>query len=134
MKKIILSLLAVGLIGGGIGYYQYNRPLATMSESKAAITTDAQTLFNAYEINETDANAKYNGKVVSVAGKVKEVTKAEKVTIVLETESAMSSVLCNLDPTAQHAKIDFQPGETVKIKGECTGFLMDVILERCIVE
>jgi hypothetical protein len=134
-KNLFIGLTVVGLIGAAIGYSLWNKPQKNMVSAKTEISIDAQTILTAFETAENEANTKYLDKVIAVKGKVKEVkNEGGKICISLETESAMSGVLCNLDPLSQHAKTTFAVGEEVVFKGVCTGFLSDVVLERCVVE
>jgi hypothetical protein len=134
-KNLFIGLTVVGLIGAAMGYSLWNKPQKNMVSAKSEISIDAQTILTAFETAENEANTKYLDKVIAVKGKVKEVkTEGGKTCIALETDSPMSGVLCNLDPLSQHAKTTFAVGEEVVFKGVCTGFLSDVVLERCVVE
>jgi hypothetical protein len=37
MRKIILILLAIGVIGAGIGYYMVNKPVPSLEKKKADV-------------------------------------------------------------------------------------------------
>jgi hypothetical protein len=132
-KKIIIGLIAIGLIGGALGYALWNKPHQNMAAAKVDLTIEAQTLLTAFENNENEANIRFLDKIIAVKGKVKEVkNENNKVCVILETESMMSGVMCNLDNLTQHTKTTFQVGEEVVFKGVCTGFLSDVVMERCV--
>lgn len=132
-KNLFIGLTVVGLIGATFGFYLWNKPQKNMNLAKTELSIDAQTILTAFETAENEANTKYLDKVVAVKGKVKEVkNEGGKICIALETDSPMSGVLCNLDPLSEHAKTTFSPGEEITLKGVCTGFLSDVVLERCV--
>lgn len=127
MKKIILSLIALGVLAAGYGYYLYNKPVEGAVNKKADVTITATQLVSDYEADETKANAAYLGKVVEVNGKVAQVTQEEgKTKIHLESESPMSAVICEMQQPEGSASI--KAGDEIKIKGQCTGYLSDVIL------
>ena len=88
----------------------------------------------AFEDNELDANTKYLDKIMEVSGTVKEVNTGGKgmVSVTLDTESGMFGVICQMDNLTQHDRLDFKEGEKIKLKGICTGVLMNVILVRCV--
>lgn len=127
MKKIFIILLALGLIGGGIGYYLYNKPVASLENKKADVEVTAAQLITDYEADETTANEKYLGKVVQVSGTVAEVAEADgKKKINLDTGNPMSMIICELEDGADAGSV--QAGSTVSMKGLCSGYLSDVIL------
>ncbi len=133
MKKAILIILLLGLaIGGGVGYYLWNKPHKDMSKADAAYALDANQLFSDFESDEAAANEKYLGKVIAVSGTVFQVLPGDKTTVVLETENGIFGVKCELDPFCKVSFPDYKVGETVTLKGECTGYLGDVVLVRCV--
>lgn len=136
MKKYILyGILLVAVVGSVVAYRMYNKPFANMEKAAADFTVDAKAFYSEFEADEAAANTKYLGKVIEVSGAVREVKKDEagKVSIVLDSGSELAGVVCELDELSQHPKTDFAPGDQIKIKGNCTGILMDVVLVRCVV-
>lgn len=132
MKKILIFLLIAAAAGGGVAYFMWNKPHENMEKAKADVSIDAGQLFNEYNADQTAADAKYLDKTIAVSGKVKEMSKEEGgVKVILET-GADFSVVCTLDPMVQHARTDFATGEQVSFKGKCTGFNLDVQMERCV--
>lgn len=133
MKRILYSVLALIIVGAGVGYYMWNKPHENMQTAKVDLAVDAVTLFNEFNTDETTATAKYLGKVVDVTGKVKETTKTEDGTVKVSLDSGSDfGVFCELDPLSKHPRTDFPAGETVTMKGVCTGFSFDVQLTRCV--
>ena len=134
MKKYLKYILLLGVLGGAFGFYMYNKPHQDMTKSTADLKLSSTQLFADFEENETTANVKYLDKIVEVSGRVKEVSQDENgmTSLTLETESDMFGVICQLDNLTKHARTDFKEGEEVKLKGICTGVLMDVVLVRCV--
>ncbi len=129
MKKIIIPLIILGLIAGGIGFYMYNKPVASLEKKKADVTITAEQLLADYEENEQTANDKYLGKVVEVSGKVAQVTTDNgKDKVLFETSNPISMVIAELDEG--NSATGLQVGEQAKVKGMCSGYLSDVILVR----
>jgi len=129
MKRIILPLLALGILAAGIGYYMYNKPVERLENKKADISVTADQLLADYESNEKDADARYLGKIVEVSGKIAEITKGEEINkIHLETSNPIAAIICDLDKGNYPG--DLKAGDQTKIKGLCSGFLGDVIIER----
>jgi hypothetical protein len=127
MKKVLLVILAVVLAAAGIGYYLYNKPVASLERKQADVVVTASQLIADYEADETAANAKYHGKVVQVSGPVSTITDEGGVQKVhLDTGNPMSMVICELeDGATPPAAI---AGSEVTVKGMCSGYLSDVIL------
>jgi len=134
MKKIALILLALAVVGGGIGFYFFNKKVPSMAGEKSDVAVEATKLFQAFEADENAAYAQYGGKIVTVRGTVREASSLEDGTpkVILETGSDFG-VSCEFDPNTKHARTTFQAGETLTIKGECAGLNLDVQLARCVV-
>ena len=134
LKKIVLLLLAAGLIGGSVAYYLWTKKVPSMAGEKSELVTSAEQLFTEFANDETAATTKYVGKIVTVSGKVRESSKMEDGTpkVLLETGSDFG-VSCEFDPNTKHAHINFQPGTMLTLKGECAGLNLDVQLARCVV-
>jgi len=127
MKKILILLVVLAAIGVGVGYYMYNKPVESLERKKADVITTADQLVMDYESNEGTANEKYLGKVVEVSGKVAEITNEEgKQKVILGTSNPISNVICELE--SKKAPGNLKAGESVKVKGMCSGYLSDVIL------
>lgn len=133
MKNILIILLLLGLVAAVVGYYMYNKPVESLRNEEPAFRVSADTLFAAYEQDEAAANARYLDQVLEVQGKIASVnTDTSGLSLTLQTGSAMFGVICKLeDKSAEES--NFIIGQQVRLKGQCTGFLMDVVLIRCTV-
>jgi tRNA_anti-like len=131
MKKIIYAVIALALIGGAYGYYEWNRPVASNAEKTAEMTISASDLEAAYTANEADANTKYNDKLVQVSGIVSKIeNEAGKTSIYLNTNNPMAAVICELEKDSDVSNI--KDGDNVTIKGKPTGILSDVVMVQCV--
>jgi hypothetical protein len=127
MKKVLLAVLILGVIGAGVGYYLYNKPVASLENKKPDVEITAAGLIEAYEQNEKAADSLYLGKIIAVSGKVSEMVNQEgKVKINLETSNPIALIICEMETgvNADQVKV----GADIKIKGVCSGYLSDVIL------
>jgi hypothetical protein len=134
MKKVLIVIAVLAVIGAAYGYYLWNMPQENMMNKKADSSVSATQLFKDFSANEQAANAKYLGKAVAVTGVVKSVEKEETgggVQVALETGDSFG-VVCELDPLSKHPRMDFPVGGKVTFKGNCTGFNFDVQLTRCV--
>lgn len=131
-KKLLFFTGIVLLCLAGRGLFLYNKPHGGVGDTKADVAVTSADLYHQYNADETTANAKFMDKIITVTGVVSEVSQADKTcTILLKNKEDGGGVSCNL---FNHPNALVKEGETVTIKGRCTGFLMDVALTGCEIE
>jgi DNA/RNA endonuclease YhcR with UshA esterase domain len=130
IKKIIIGILVLGIIGAFIAYKMYNKPHVNVEEASADISITADKILNDFSSDENSANLKYLDKIIQVNGVISEIN-IEKGIITIETNDDFGSVLCHLSEEASRKISKLQEGQIILVKGICTGFLMDVILVKC---
>jgi cytochrome c-type biogenesis protein CcmE len=133
MKPYVkIALLAVLLIAGVslvIGLSMYFKKHSDLASTKPDYVITATALQKEFEDNEKTASEKYIKKVIEVSGIVASVSQDSSHTnISLKTESDLSSVICTFTGSDLS---NLKTGENVTIRGECSGFLMDVLLNYC---
>ena len=117
----------LGMIGAGVGYYMYNKPVASLENKKPDVEVSAVKLISDYEADEKNADGMYLGKIVEVTGKIAAITVEEgKTKVQIETGNPMSMIICELEEGSEAGSI--KAGDEIKIKGMCSGYLSDVIL------
>ena|SRR5436190_16754789 len=134
-KTIILVIvLAAVAVGGLYGLKEYNREPEGAGSLVTKETIDAGELLKAFQEDEKAATGRFVGTVeqaIQVNGTIRAIAPAEgdKMNVVPETGDALAGVVC------EFAKADvpqaWKAGSTVRVKGICTGMLLDVILVRC---
>ena len=124
---VILAILVVVAASAIYGWNEYHRKNDDLSGIKPAYSVAAVQLINEFNQNDSTANARYLGKVVSVNGMVKGVEKDEegKYTVVLGDTTDMSSVRCAMDSTHAADATGLRRGQSVEVKGSFTGFKKD---------
>lgn len=125
---MLLVLLAV-LAGAYYGFSEFNR--GNVGAGKTDFKVSTTELFEAFDDDETAANAKYLDKTVEVTGVIQKVSKNKegKVTITLDG-GMMFGITCEMFDSE---KLDqYKKGAKVTLKGICTGYLSDVVLVRCV--
>jgi hypothetical protein len=126
-KLFIVAGLAVVIIGLII-LYVFRPGVKCVCHIKSIAEISSAEIVSRYESDENEANTEFLGKVVTVLGSVADCTKDEqnRMIVILESES-VGQVRCTLCPTeSEIAEITF--GTQVKVKGECVGYALDVIL------
>lgn len=133
IKKLLAAVVFLAIAGGFAAYRMYNKPHQDISSAQSIAQLDALTLLQAFKDDETNANVKYLDKVITLSGKIAKVQKEQNlISVQLETDDPMSTIICNFDPFAKHTRLDFKEGELITIKGLCSGYLSDVVVDRCV--
>lgn len=139
-KNIRIVLIVIALcaaIGAAVGYKLYMQPTQNdFADTAADVSISAQELFNDFETDEAKAKAKYLNKIVEVTGVAQEVSTSNdgSVNIVMrEPDEMMGGVLGNFMGENAKDAAAMKVGDKVSFKGECTGFLDEVNVMRCVV-
>lgn len=134
-KSFALFVFVAVVITGIYGYREYTRKLPETKNLKSAFNLKSADLIRDFEVNESKATAQYSDKVISVQGVVSSVQLTDSSGMVfLNDGSSMTSVLCQFDWKNIPAILELQKGRPVTIKGVCSGYLMDVVMVRCVLE
>ncbi|MAY84117.1 MAG: hypothetical protein CMP59_08290 [Flavobacteriales bacterium] len=131
MKKLLLiALLLIG-VGVGVGLYLFNKKVPSLENTEAAYTLTADQLFNEFEADESAAQTKYVDQVLEVSGTIARTKSTDSISsIVLIAKNAMmGGVNCSFNGPIT----DFADGTQIVIKGRCQGYLMDVVLNNCVI-
>ena len=141
MKRLLLILLIIIVLAGGwYAYKLYTGKVPSLTEVKADASITATDLIAAFEKDSATANKKYLGKILEVSGNIKSVEK-ESATVSLGDAAGNSSVRCSIDSAFVKDISLLNPGSSIAIKGNCTGFMpdetglglgSDVVLNRCV--
>ena len=132
MRRALLISVAILVVGGAwYGWTEYHRTAEDTSTLEAAETIEPAALLQAFTSDENAANTRFNGKVLEVHGDVRAVNPPDNglVDVVLETGDPLAGVVCQFAQAELPANVT--AGAHVRIKGICTGLLMDVVLQRC---
>lgn len=123
--KIVLIVIGVGIIiGGGVGYYMFNKPARDVQNTATDFSYKASEIVNEYLMDAKKANAKYlaeNGesKVLEITGIVAEISEDfnnQKV-ILLKAEGDKAGVSCTFTDETNANVQTIQIGDLVTIKG-----------------
>jgi len=134
MRQLIVFFgLALTLAGGLIAYQIYNKGHKDLQKTAPDHSLTASALFSAFNLDEQAANGNFLDKVLEVSGEVSRVEKNEKgnFQLYLASEDPMFGIICDMDPGKEPPSLS--PGDLVIIRGICTGYLMDVALNRCVI-
>jgi hypothetical protein len=133
VKIVLFVVTFIALSAILAALYFYNLKHTDMSKAKPDFVITATQLQKAFEDNETAASTKYINKIVEVKGVIASVKPADNnvLNISLVTGSDMSAVIGTFPAIPDPSK--FAVGSEITLRGECSGFLMDVLLNNCAV-
>lgn len=135
LKKTAILWVGIPLLllfGFAWAYHQYVKPHQSAAGDSADFTLTADSLYMQYQADEHAADQKYLGKVIEVSGKLSEIQHSANSEIwILSPQPGGGGINCQL---FAGIKPDPEPksGDLVRVKGRCTGFLMDVNLADCV--
>jgi len=121
--------IAVGSILAALILFNKKHPDTAKVKPDYILT--ATVLQKDFENNETAASSKYINKILEVTGTIVLVTPGDSTNtnISLKTGNDISNVICTFRKLADPSKL--VPGDNITLRGECSGFLMDVLLNNC---
>jgi hypothetical protein len=129
--KIPLLLFVIGLMAGaGMFLYVFHKPQRNLVSEKTIASFKADSLMVTFETDETSANIKYLDKAIEVTGTIDEITPNQNtITINLKVEDVdFGGIKCTLDPGNALKANELKPGQTITLKGKCTGYINDTDL------
>lgn len=127
-RKIFLIAGLIIAAGAIYGLYQFNRTAEDLSSKSPDFSMSTNALSTAFENDEPASNLKYLGKLIEVEGTVDMIEDGENLILTL-AGTGLTNVRAEL---ASGQKPELTKGSTVKLKGICTGYLLDVVLTECV--
>jgi len=130
---VILTVLVL-IFSAGAWFYVFRATDSNVAYSKADVEISAQDLLKRFESDENSANAAFLDKVILVTGIVEHVAHDSLgVTVYLVNPDEISGVICSFSDSETNLD-KVKVGDPLKVKGICTGYLMDVVLNKCSIE
>ncbi len=135
MTKLIyaIAVVAISAFGGYYYVFVYSKTHHRNVQSEKGIVIVADSLSAQFQANEKEANSKYLNKAIEVTGIIVSIDKNQegKITVIIGRADSFSNVSVTLISTTPLTQ---KVGETITIKGVCTGALSDVIITEGVVE
>ncbi len=120
---------------GLYGYSEYNRSLPNTHYLEPAFRLEASTFIKEFETDESKASARYADKTISVHGVAHNIQATDTTaTVFLNDGNSGSSVVCQFGRESNEEINSLKKGDPVTIKGICSGYLMDVVMVRCVLD
>ena len=134
-NKIIIAIALIAAVAFSVYYYVfvYSSQHRRQVQSETGIVITSDSLVAKYQADEKLANSLYLNKAVVVTGKLLSIDKNQegKTTLVIGRSDSFSNVSVTMISTAA---ITQKVGESITIKGLCTGALSDVVITDGVVE
>jgi len=135
-RNIVFVSLAILILIVLAGLYLFNKQHPDLAGIRADYVITASALYADFESDEQAATLKYADKIIQVTGTVTIIeTNADgTVNITLGNENMFGGVICTFQGVSDPAEMGIASGTEVIIKGICSGMLMDVLLNNCVIE
>lgn len=139
MKNTYYKLLGILVLmifcAVGVAFYMYNKPSVNVATSVPVYELSAKQLLSEFDTDEAKANTQYLENIIAVKGTVIEVAIEDQQGIItLEGDGMMANVICHVALTEVQNLSHLKQGDALTVKGICTGYLMDVVLVKCVIE
>jgi hypothetical protein len=133
LKIAIVVIVLIGLAGAGTGFYLFNKKHQDLLKTRPDFIVSSIDLQKEFETDESAATARYGNKIIEVSGIIGSVKSGEEdfLSVSLNSGSDFSAVICTFPSKTDPGM--FTKGNQVTIRGECSGFLMDVLLNNCVI-
>lgn len=130
-KIALFVVFFMALAGILAGIYLFRMEHKDLKKVKPDFSLTAADLLKAFESDETSANSRYVKKILDVSGTIESVKLAEdkSANVALKTGSDLGSVICTFQADSETSGL--KEGDNILIRGECSGYLTDVLLNNC---
>ena len=140
MMKNLINITTVILFGIlltlGCGGSSVESPAPAKAAEKP-IAIDAKALTKEYDDNELAADGKYKGKLLSVTGKISDISETfGSVNVSLEGHQLLQTVMCSFEPSEKQKVAALKKGAIVTLIGTGDGSTagLYVGLEKCTIQ
>jgi hypothetical protein len=135
MKKLWKYILIVGIIGiitaVIVSLYVFRKTDDSVAKQTPDFKLSCSQIVSEFEKDEPQANTKYLDKIIEVEGTIAELSSdTSGVNIILRDENETSGICCSFGKSQKIDITELKLGSKIVIKGICTGYLMDVVLNR----
>jgi hypothetical protein len=133
-KNLFFGIGIILICLAGWGIYTVYKPHRNVESEQAVATLTATNLYNEFLNTESQANKKWVGKVIEVSGIISSVSESADYVSVNLKAATNGGVNCSVLKTELGSGNQLKAGNSITIKGRCTGFLMDVNLVDCVIK
>jgi len=130
LKKLLVTGLALAIIGAGIYWYIATEKFGDTKGEKAAFEVNAIDFIREFRKDDSAANKKYRETIITVNGRVSELEAPDSSTVnvkFIDTTTGDYAIFAFQEQHLAEAK-SLKTGDSVSIKGSCSGLLFSEVL------
>ncbi len=132
----LISLLFFILIAFGSleDFESLDESTKITSDTKPSLKVSAVKLYNDYNANEIAADEKYKGKIIEVTGIIRDIGNdlMDNAYITLVGDQYFGDIQCYFSEKSVVASLS--KGKRITVMGSCSGLMMNVHLNDCIIK
>ena len=131
--KWFLWLAPIMAIAIFLGWKWYSSEPANLQSEKAELAIDATLLIDEFVEDEDKAAGLYGGKVIDVYGTISEIIRTDDQStsiVFISADMVMPAINCLVDQRFMKFLNEYKAGDSILLRGFCTGKLFDVELNR----
>ena len=130
VKKVLWVILLLVAIGAVSAWYIFTGTFDDTSTQKAAYTFSAADFIAAFQQNDSAANKKYAEQIITINGRISEIEFPDTTANVKMTDTISGSYIIFAFQQQDAAAVkNLKEGDSVSIKGSCSGGTYSKILE-----
>lgn len=113
--------------------WQYNKPHLNIKQENASLFLTIDELIEEFQNDEFKASEKYTDKIIQIKGTIFDISLLEGNSVItLKNNDQIVGIHCNMNPEDNLKSIKLKKGDIIEIKGICTGFLLDIVMVKCV--
>jgi len=131
-----LTFILAALACASCGSLSSEEPRPSTGSQSSGIEITADALHSAYVENVAAGDRRFRGQMVTVNGRVDDIQMfGDRPVINLRTNKGRGVIQCYVEPDQAEAAAKIAPGQQVKIKGRCDGFVEGAVLvKECVMQ
>lgn len=134
MRKFYFFGIGFLLLGlAGLGVYKLYQPHQNAAGLQSVASLSALDFYNDFNTDEDMASKKWVGKVVEITGVISTIGENGKYFSINLQATESGGINCSMQKKDLNTVTKPMPGDTITMKGKCSGFLSDVNLVDCII-
>lgn len=127
----LLALILVAIACSSCGSLSNEEPGPSKVSQAPGIDITADALHGAYLENRLAGDKRFRGQIVTVSGRVGDIQRyGDRPVINLLANKGKGVIQCYFEPDQAEAVEKIAPGQQVKIKGRCDGFIEGAVLVK----